>query len=172
MRLVKASLEAPAGLVEIYGEIGDGEHGFMSDVSGELGLDTFLQRLVDMSEGRHLREGWVTETTFWLLDDAGSVVGVSRLRHTLTPFLLNYGGNIGYYVARDQRGKGYGTRILALALEEARKLGLKRVLLTVDSDNERSIRVIEANGGVLEDKRNHAETGEPYRRYWINLDSR
>jgi predicted acetyltransferase len=45
---------------------------------------------------------------------------------------------------------------------------LDRVLLTVRSDNQPSIRVIEFNGGVMEDERKDDE-GVRYRRYWIDL---
>jgi predicted acetyltransferase len=107
-------------------------------------------------------------TTHWLLDDAGVVAGVSRLRHRLTPELLNDGGNIGYYIRPAYRGKGHGKTILALTLIEARKLGLERVLLTVRIGNQPSIRVIETNNGILEDERTDPE-GFPYRRYWIDL---
>ncbi len=171
MRLVKASLATPAGLLAFIRESAEGENGFVGGrevAGGELSLDAFLRGLIDSSEGRNLRGGWVPMTTFWLLDEAGTLVGVSRLRHTLTPFLLIHGGHIGYYVARDHRGKGYGTRILSLTLEEARKLGLERVLLTVDSDNEPSIRAIERNGGVMQDELIDETTGRLHRRYWIS----
>jgi predicted acetyltransferase len=39
-------------------------------------------------------------------------------------------------------------------------------LITTNSDNAPSIRVIETNGGVMEDERID-DTGKPYRRYWI-----
>ena len=109
-------------------------------------------------------------TTCWLVDDGGVIAGVSRIRHSLTARLLAHGGHIGYYVRASYRGQGHGTQILALTLIEARKLGLERVLLTVDSDNLPSIRVIETNGGVMEDERVDSE-GLRYRRYWIDLTS-
>jgi predicted acetyltransferase len=124
-----------------------------------------------MAAGRNLPDGWVPMTTFWLVDESGAVVGVSRVRHSLTPFLRKHGGHIGYYIARERRGKGYGTQILTLTLAEARRLGLDRVLLTVNSDNERSIRVIERNGGVMEDEGIDETTGKLHRRYWIERDA-
>jgi predicted acetyltransferase len=171
MRLEKVSLEPPQGLLDVYRELGGSENGFFgeSDVAaGKIPLGDHLKRLVETSEGNHLSPGWVQMTTYWLLDDSEVLAGVSRLRHTLTPDLLNDGGNIGYYVRPAWRGKGYGTAILDLTLAEARKLGLERVLLTVHSDNTPSLRLIETNGGVLEDERID-EAGVPYRRYWIDL---
>jgi predicted acetyltransferase len=170
MRLVPASLEAPEGLEAFLIEVDKGETGFGgTDFAPDAEtLATFLQRMVDRSEGRQLEPGWVPFTTYWLLDDAGAVVGISRLRHELTDGLLYHGGHIAYYVRPSERGKGYGTSILALTVLEGRKRGIERFLLTVDSDNLRSIRVIEGNGGVLEDERSDTETGRPFRRYWID----
>jgi predicted acetyltransferase len=169
MQLVAASLDAPDGLEAFLIEVGHGETGFGGTdfAPGKETLAVFLQRLIDRSEGRQLEPGWVPFTTYWLLDDNGDVVGISRLRHELNDQLLYHGGNIGYYVRPSARGRRYGSSILALTLAEGRKRGIERFLLTVDSDNMPSTRVIEGNGGVMEDERMHEETGQPFRRYWI-----
>jgi predicted acetyltransferase len=164
MRLVAATLEAPPGLLDAYRELGPSEHGFAGDIevaAGTLPMREHLQRLVDMAGGHNLAPGLIPMTSFWLL-------GVSRLRHYLTPRLFNDGGHIGYYVRPGFRRRGYGREILALTLPHARTLGLSRVLLTVDADNVPSIRVVQANGGIREDERNDLE-GVRYGRYWIDL---
>src|SRR4051794_1092520 len=155
MRLVAASLDAPDGLEAFLIEVGRGEAGFGGTdfEPAKETLSDFLQRAVDRSGGRQLEPDWVPFTTYWLLDDDGAVVGISRLRHELNDFLMHHGGQIGYYVRPSARGKRYGTAILALTVAEGRKRGIERFLLTVDSDNEPSIRVIEGNGGVFEDER-------------------
>ena len=57
--------------------------------------------------------------------------------------------------------------MLSLALQEAKKLGIPRVLITCDDDNIASARTIEANGGTFE--RMAYLDGEILRRYWIEL---
>jgi predicted acetyltransferase len=169
MQLVAASLDAPTGLEAFLVEVGQGETGFGGtdyEPSKET-LADFLQRCMDSSAGIGLEPNWVPFTTYWLLDDDGALVGISRLRHGLNDTLLYHGGHIAYYVRQSARGKGYGTSILALTLLEGRKQGIERFLLTVDSENMPSIRVIEGNGGVLEDERIDRETGRLFRRYWI-----
>ena len=52
-------------------------------------------------------------------------------------------------------------------LDEAKTLGLERVLVTCEVDNEASARTIERHGGVLDDVRD-TELGV-VRRYWITL---
>jgi predicted acetyltransferase len=171
MRLVKASLEPPNRLLDAYREVGASENGFFGQsevVAGKIPVPEHLRMLVDMAEGRNLRPGQVPMTTYWLLDDADMLAGVSRLRHRLTEDLLSDGGHIGYYVRPAFRGRGHGHTLLRLTLEEAKRLGIERALLTIADDNAPSIRVAERAGGVMEDERvdNH---GIPYRRYWIDL---
>lgn len=97
------------------------------------------------------------------------VLGVAKLRHMLTPTLEDIGGHIGYSIRPSERGKGYGTLILALTLDCARELGLSRVLLTCDTENIRSARVIMRNGGVLTSEGYSPLRGARVSRYWIAL---
>lgn len=64
------------------------------------------------------------------------------------------GGHIGYDVRRSRRRAGHATAMLAATLPVAHRLGIDPALVTCDADNVGSRRVIEANGGVLEDERN------------------
>jgi predicted acetyltransferase len=171
MRLQKASLEPPAGLPHLLEQLGPvGENGFIGtgQPTNTETMPSYLQSLVDMDMGLNLRPQWVPMTTFWLVNHEDEIVGVSRLRHRLTPSLLEDGGHIGYYVRPDYRGRGYGKIILTLTLQEARKLDIERALLTVRHDNIPSIRIIETSGGVMEDERTDPD-GVRYRRYWIGL---
>ena len=103
----------------------------------------------------------------WITDgDPEEVIGFLAIRHRLNDFLLEEGGHIGYSVRPARRGEGHATRALALALDRAAELGIDRVLVTCDEDNEPSRRTIEGNGGVLEDVR------KGKRRYWIDLTDR
>lgn len=111
--------------------------------------------------------GLVPETVLWsVLND--TFIGRVSIRHWLQGNLINFGGHIGYEIRPSARRKGYGTQQLALALPVVAALGISRVLITCDDDNIGSIRIIEANGGVLDNKVDngrHALT----RRYWISL---
>ena len=101
-------------------------------------------------------------TYFWITDgDPEEFVGYLALRHSLTPWLLEEGGHIGYSVRPSRRREGHATRALALAVRRAAELGLDRVLVTCDEDNLGSRRTIERCGGVYEDSR------KDKRRYWI-----
>jgi predicted acetyltransferase len=107
-------------------------------------------------------QGWgVPFSTFWYVDDV-TYLGTVVIRHRLTPELTKIGGHIGYHVAPRHRKQGHATAMLAAALGYCRDtLGLTRVLITCAETNTVSRRVIEANGGVLE----NILDGEC--RYWI-----
>ena len=116
----------------------------------------------------HPRPGSVPETIFWLIGDE-EFIGRTSLRHSLNAKLLQFGGHIGYEIRPTQRRKGYGKLILRLALEQARAIGLTRVLVTCDDTNIGSAKIIEYNGGVLENTVLLAGRNVPTRRYWIDI---
>lgn len=108
----------------------------------------YLQQLQQFARGENLPPDRVRQTTYWGVE-GDMLVGTARLRHALTPALEQLGGHIGYDVRPLQRRQGYGTALLACTLQRARQCGLTGVLLTCDTDNIGSARVIEKNGGQL-----------------------
>jgi predicted acetyltransferase len=107
-------------------------------------------------------------TLLWLAAGEGFIGEVS-IRHELNRWLRVEGGHIGYGIRPSLQRQGYGRLILALALEECRALGLPRVLLTAQADNHASLRIIEANGGELEDEAPDPSGHGRLRRYWLAL---
>jgi predicted acetyltransferase len=172
IRLEAASPVLLPGLPELLAELGGGENGFGGTPvhTGETTVEEYVQQCCDMPNPAKLESGFVPQTVFWALDTDGRAVGMVRLRHCLNDKLRFHGGHIGYFIRRDQRGKGCAKEALRLALIELRKLGENRALLTVDPNNTPSIRVIERNGGRLENTVTDPETGQRYRRYWIELE--
>lgn len=118
-------------------------------------------------------EGYVPSEVFLAVRETDDkVVGIIDYRHPLTPFLLKYGGNIGYSVRPDERRKGYATQMLGLLLPICKTYGEEKVLLTCDQTNIASRRTIVNNGGVLEDQVvDDVGLGEcgVIERYWIAL---
>jgi len=149
---------AAAGETEIDGYFGRSEWTDAETVAA----------FVRWSEGEP-PEGWVPSTTSFLVDE-GRVLGVSNLRHWLTPHLLDHGGHVGYSVRPSERNRGHATRLLRDATRRASRLGIERLLVTCDANNAASARVIEKCGGILE---NEVRTDDaPIRRYWIELRKR
>lgn len=127
-------------------------------------FDEFVQMVDDHRHGRSIDDGWVEST--WLLADVdGVVVGRSSIRFDLNELLSIEGGHIGYAVRPEQRRRGYATEILRQSLVVARAGGVEDVLVTCNDENVGSAKVIEANGGRLE---NIVDVdGVALRRYWI-----
>ena len=112
--------------------------------------------------------GRVPDTTLFCVDkDRNILVGAVNIRHYLNDELLKTGGHIGDGIRPGERRKGYATAMIALALEECRKLGIKRVFMTCDKNNIGSAKSIINNGGVLENE--IEEDGHVEQRYWIQL---
>lgn len=126
-----------------------------------------VEKLRCWKTGGRLPADWVPASTLFLLR-GGQFIGQVSIRHELNDFLRRIGGHIGYYIRSDERNKGYGSRILAMALEEARRLGLTRVLITCDEGNIGSRKIIEKHGGWLENVE-PTKDGPLKRRYWIVL---
>ncbi|SDR86223.1 GNAT family N-acetyltransferase [Microlunatus soli] len=121
---------------------------------------------------RRLPAGLVHSDYYWITDDeaADEVVGFIALRHELNDFLSEVGGHVGYAVRPSRRREGFASGALKLVLDRARELGLDRILVTCDDDNEASARTIESAGGHLQDTQDRPERGYGLvRRYWITL---
>ncbi|MCK4850233.1 MAG: GNAT family N-acetyltransferase [Phycisphaerae bacterium] len=135
-------------------------------------IDNFtslLSWLKEQSKGIGIKEGFVSHSTFWLVDSNEQILGVTNLRHALTDHLWREGGHIGFGVRPSERGKGYATAMVKLVLKKAKSLGLEKVLITCDKDKPASARVIEKNGGKLDNELVSKESGKMKQRYWIEL---
>ncbi|HIV39859.1 MAG TPA: GNAT family N-acetyltransferase [Candidatus Blautia stercorigallinarum] len=127
-------------------------------------FDYYLKHL----EYKEPQEGLVPDSTFFCFDEKRNLmVGAVNIRHDLNDYLLKYGGHIGDGIRPSERRKGYATEMIRLALEECRKLGLTRVLVTCDKNNIGSAKSIIRNGGILENE--VLEEGSIKQRYWIVL---
>ena len=97
------------------------------------------------------------------------LVGMTIIRHSLEKTNFLTGGHIGVSVRPSERGKGYGFKILELALKECEKLGIKNVLMSCRKDNIASLKNIQKIGGEFENEVLSSK-GNLCERYWINLE--
>lgn len=66
-----------------------------------------------------------------------------------------------------ERGNGYAKEMLRLNIQNAKTLGISKLLITCDVKNEASERTILANGGVYESTID--VDGDMMKRYWITV---
>jgi predicted acetyltransferase len=131
-------------------------------------FEDYVRQLIDQSKGKSLPQGWISHTTYWIIDN-DEFMGVIDLRHGLTPALEKYGGHVGYAIRPSKRRKSYATEAVKMLIPLAFRIGIKRVLITCDTNNTASIKVIESNGGILQDEIQNEGRKVLTRRYWIEI---
>ena len=111
--------------------------------------DTVLPELMMHENPINMPEWFVPETYYYLWED-GILLGEYRIRHYLTDTLKNGAGHIGYSIKKEFRGKGYGTKGLALVLDVARKIiPEEEIYLRVLKTNIPSYKAICNNGAYI-----------------------
>ena len=115
--------------------------------------------------------GRVPATTYFNIRESDNkIIGMVNFRHSLNERLRKIGGHIGYGIRPTERRKGYAKIQLYLALLEAQKLGLDKVMVDCIETNIGSEKTILALGGEFEEKV-FDETRQKYlKNYWINVD--
>jgi predicted acetyltransferase len=97
-------------------------------------------------------DGFVPATNLWWAE-GDTFLGRISVRHRLNGFLREYGGHIGYDMRPSARRRGHATAMLRATLPPAAALGIDPALITCDTTNTASRKVIQNCGGVLEDER-------------------
>lgn len=168
VRLVKPTIQLEREYLDFYREWKESGEKMVPWVISKDPADFqgMVQSLLDNERGVRLPEHWVPDSTYWLVTDTNRVVGAVNIRHKLNETLLHSGGHIGYGIRPSARRNGYATRLLALALEKAKDLGIEKALVVCDASNVASERTILKNGGV-QDASYTEEDGNVIHRFWI-----
>lgn len=140
----------PLGFLSLAQTLPASENHFTNELHGKNPTEyrEWLQLKEDWARGHRLPDGYVPETTFWLMVGP-SPVGVGKLRHRLTSASRVSGGSIGYSIFPSLRGKGLGSIFVALLVEEAKRIGMRELLFTIEQTNRASRSVAEKVGAVL-----------------------
>lgn len=138
----------------------------------EADFDAFVAKLTLQTGDIVLPNGEVIPKVpfdvYWLVDGE-TFIGEAGVRYSLNDWLLKIGGHVGYGIRPTFQRKGYGKLILKLALVVLRDRSIDKALVTCYDHNIGSARIIEANGGVLENLIDDPRGGGKSRRYWIDL---
>lgn len=148
-----------------HSELAEENWEFLLNYRDEMTWMTYLKMLENEAAGVNILEGRVP-ATFMIAEQDGELVGRASIRHSLNDYLFKVGGHIGYGVRPAFRNRGFATEILKQSLLRICGLGISKVLVTCADDNLGSVRVIESQGGVLENKID--SEGKVIRRYWIS----
>ena len=169
MKLVRPSMEFKDQVMEYRNEfLTNGENlAGSSYLSRYEAYGEWLQFVWDNEQEDTKHTGVTADEFLAIREEDNKLIGLINIRHSLTDYLFNFGGHIGYSVRREERRKGYGKEMLRQALEKCRKLNLKEVLITCDASNIASAKTILSCGGVLDNEVMEGE--ETIQRYWIHL---
>jgi predicted acetyltransferase len=136
------------------------------EVDSPAGFAAWVARLTgEPDPARPIDAGKHRSTYRWIVE-SDRVLGGIALRHGSSDYVLR-AGHIGYGIRPSARRRGLATWAVGRMLDEARVLGLDRVLAVCAVDNVASVKTIERCGGVFEGIRD-TQFG-PARRYWIEL---
>ena len=98
----------------------------------------------------------------FLVAEGGEILGSMVINHGNTTR-----GHLHAGIAPWNRGKGYGTLMLRLALEKCRELGMKYVEIVPYKGNDSAVKTILKNGGTFVEI--FQDDGEESLRYRISL---
>lgn len=131
-------------------------------------FEDYIDEFEKTRKGLGLPLGWVAATEYWWVED-DRFIGRIDIRHRLTDALKKFGGHIGYEIRKSQRGKGHGKAMLKAVLIQAKEMGIDKALITCDSVNIASQKVILSAGGKLQDEIVNEGREFPTQRYWVEL---
>lgn len=174
LKLVIPSLEYKNEVMAFLDEVNLIDKGYpwqyagMSKLKNCNSYEEWIKDKENEKNGINLPNGYVPASTYLLVrTNDNKVIGICNIRHTLSVFLLNYGGHIGYTIRPSERRKGYGIIQLEKALEKCNDLNIDKVLITCNEENIASAKTIEKCYGEYENTVHMRD--ETLRRYWITL---
>jgi predicted acetyltransferase len=168
MKLRPLSLADEAQALQGHSELAIENYEYLKSYSEGMPWSEYLEVLKNESTGTDLKKSHVP-TTFLIAENEGNLVGRASIRHELNDFMFRVRGHIGYQVRPSYRRQGFATEILMQSLTFIYELGVNKVLVTCDEDNVGSIKVIESQGGILENTVEFESILK--RRYWITKDN-
>lgn len=115
----------------------------------------------DRTTGSMLSTG-VPCTLYFFIDDTSEILGAIEINQKNT-----HRGHLHAGIEPWQRGKGLGTKMLKLALEICRNMGMTSVDIVPYKSNKSAIKTILKNGGILIDE--FYEDEKWSQRYTISL---
>ena len=176
--LERPSFERKDEIIEYINEFVE----YNSEINGTGGLDKIIEgytfeqalaRCLSMEDANYAKKiNRCQSKTFLLIrENDNRIVGTINVRWNLTEAMKRFGGNIGYGIRPTERRKGYNKINLYLGMQEAKKLGLDRVMLDCDVNNLGSDRTLKALGGVLERTEVNPEDNILTNVYWFDVDN-
>ena len=149
VKLVIPTIEHKQQAIEYKQEHYDNGEDILNGGSRFHCYESYEEWLVFIENLRNGKEpNWFPANTYFgMCND--KIVGMIDILHEIDD---GHREHIGCGIRPSERKKGYATKMLALALEECKKLKLKKIFICCDEDSIGSVKTILNNGGILEKK--------------------
>jgi predicted acetyltransferase len=138
----------------------------LSRYSAKLGQNVTYERWLAWMEDDRTTASMLTNNIpshlFFLVNAQGEILGATRIDRE-----ISLRGNIHAGIVPWERGKGYGTKMLALALHKCREFGFDRAVIVPRADNLGAIQTVIHNGGRITESFSH--NGEELVKFEIEL---
>ena len=147
--LRKLDLDMGKDVYDMYQDIPFKESGSTNNCFGIDFKDfhKYLEREISRQNNKITYDDTPTITYIMYVDNIP--VGLICLRTELDENWKKWSGNFYYKIRLSERRKGYGTKILELALNKFRELGFNEIFGQSSNGNIASAKVIENNGGIF-----------------------
>jgi predicted acetyltransferase len=169
LKLIKPSIKYIKSILEFKREFmksGETLHGGAGLTQFDT-VEEWFSYLNLLSNAKSVPKGYVQSTEYITVRSSDDrMVGIVNIRHYLNDYLLKVGGHVGYSIRPTERRKGYAKEQLVLALEKCHQLGINKILITCNKDNEASRKTIIGVGGIKENEIVE-EDGNIVERYWV-----
>ncbi len=131
--------------------------------------EEWLEFVTNNTSPETVARDWAVCDTYFAVDEGERIVGIIDLRHELIGILKDC-GHTGYSVRPSERRKGYAGEMLSQIIFLAGKLGIKKLQLSADRENEPSVKIIKNAGGKYE--RSFVFQGEDADVYLIDIEKK
>lgn len=108
----------------------------------------WLDNIIQLNLGNSLTNGETPTSTFFMFDDT-RLVGYMTIKRK--NYNQNNVGQVYINVRPSDRKKGYGTQLLKAAFEKCRAINMRQVIMSCPEESIGGSRLIENNGGVLQE---------------------
>ena len=144
----------------------------LKDCLDNITYEEWLEDVINTQDEKYAKsKNLVPATTYFTIRESDNkIIGMVNLRHYLNDYLKQFGGHIGYGIRPTERRKGYAKIQLYLALIEAQKFGIDKVMIDCLNTNAPSEKTIKALGGEFDKEVYEENRKEILRNYWIDVN--
>lgn len=136
--------------------------GYLKDMD----YKTWLENTIRLNIGSPLNDGEIPTSTFFVYDGARLIGYLIIKRKNLN---LDKVGQVYLNVRPNDRKKGYGDYILKAAIRKCKEIGIIKIIISCPQESVGGIKLIENNGGVLQEEKELNGSGIIMKIYSIDI---